>query len=216
MAARRVAVCASDATVAGDIQRAVTLAGHEVAGTCLSLLELVADFSLLAADVAVVVVNPTHDFAQLGLLRRRLAGVQVIAVVPTLRGAESGRLLAADIDGVVLEGEIERVLGPAIASLAADQLCVPSGARPALAGPVFSHREKQVLKLLLAGLTNSEIASRLYLSESTVKSHLSSSFRKLGVSSRAEVVRRARSADGALRLPLTGDRTLGAPRPVLA
>jgi DNA-binding NarL/FixJ family response regulator len=198
------------------MRRALTLAGHEVAGTCLSLLELVEDLPLLAADVAVVAVNPARDSAQLGLLRRRLEGMRVIAVVPMLRGADSGRLLAADIDGVVLEDEIERVLGPAIASLAADQLCVPSGARPALAGPVFSHREKQVLKLLLAGLTNSEIASRLYLSESTVKSHLSSSFRKLGVSSRAEVVRRARGGDGGLRLPLAGDRTLGAPRPVLA
>jgi orotate phosphoribosyltransferase-like protein len=43
-----------------------------------------------------------------------------------------------------------------------------------------------VLQLVAAGLTNGEIADRLYLSESTIKSHLSSSFRRLGVSSRAE------------------------------
>jgi DNA-binding NarL/FixJ family response regulator len=36
------------------------------------------------------------------------------------------------------------------------------------------------------GMTNAAIASQLYLAESTVKSHLSSAFAKLGVSSRAE------------------------------
>jgi hypothetical protein len=40
--------------------------------------------------------------------------------------------------------------------------------------------------MIVMGFTNGEIARRLYLAESTVKSHLSSAFRKLGVRSRAE------------------------------
>jgi DNA-binding NarL/FixJ family response regulator len=67
---------------------------------------------------------------------------------------------------------------------------------------VFSYREKQVLELVLAGLTNGEIAGRLYLSESTVKSHLASSFRKLGVSSRVEAARRVLDPDSGLDLSL--------------
>jgi DNA-binding NarL/FixJ family response regulator len=207
---RRVVVCAADLTAASRIRHALIAGGHEVVGTCLSLLELTEDLSLIEADLAVAMVNPARDAAQLGLLRRRHPALHLIAVVSTVGGAQSGRLLAADIDGLVLEDELEHVLDPAIASVA-DQLCVPSGALPVLAGPVFSHREKQVLKLLVAGLTNSEIAGRLYLSESTVKSHLSSSFRKLGVSSRAEVVRRARTAEGPFRLPLTPDRAANPP-----
>jgi DNA-binding NarL/FixJ family response regulator len=185
-----------------------------VAGTCLGLLELIEDFPLLDADLAVAVVDPTKDVLHLGLFRRRLQGVPLIAVVSSLGEAQSSRLLATDISGLVLESELERVLAAAIAAALADQLCVPSGALPALAGPVFSHREKQVLKLLVAGLTNAEIAHRLYLSESTIKSHLSSSFRKLGVSSRAEVMRRARGADATL--PLGVDRSAGVRHPVLA
>lgn len=198
------------------IRHTLTLAGHEVVGTTVGLLELIEDLPLLDADLAVAAVHPAHDAAHLSLLRRRIPGVQLIAVVPALCGAQSGRLLAADIDGLVLADQIEHVLAPAIASVAADQLCVPSGARPALAGPVFSHREKQVLKLLLAGLTNSEIAGQLFLSESTVKSHLSSSFRKLGVSSRAEVMRRAHGADAGLRHTLQVERNVGGARPVMA
>ncbi len=47
-------------------------------------------------------------------------------------------------------------------------------------------REKQALALMVTGLTNAQIAGRLFLAESTVKSHLSSAFSKLGVASRYE------------------------------
>jgi DNA-binding CsgD family transcriptional regulator len=65
----------------------------------------------------------------------------------------------------------------------------------------FSLREKQVLQLVADGLTNAEIACRLFLSESTVKSHLSSSFRKLGVSSRSEAAAVVLDADHGLAPP---------------
>ncbi|MBL8967438.1 MAG: helix-turn-helix transcriptional regulator [Spirochaetaceae bacterium] len=51
----------------------------------------------------------------------------------------------------------------------------------------LSAREGQVADLLLKGLSNKELASRLDLSESTVKKHVNSLFQKLGVSSRAEL-----------------------------
>jgi DNA-binding NarL/FixJ family response regulator len=211
-----VAVCAGEPEVAEQIRHAVTAAGHEVAGTCVGLLELTEDLRLLDADAAVAAVDPSQDASLLALFRRRIPGVPLILVLPSLRATDSGRLLSADVDGLVLAEEIERALAPVLASVLADQLCVPSEALPALAGPVFSHREKQVLNLLLAGLTNSEIASRLYLSESTVKSHLSSSFRKLGVSSRAEILRRARTSDSGLSLPFSLTRAGAAPSPAVA
>ena len=42
------------------------------------------------------------------------------------------------------------------------------------------------MNLVVMGFTNSQIGSRLFLAESTVKSHLSSAFSKLGVRSRSE------------------------------
>jgi DNA-binding CsgD family transcriptional regulator/tetratricopeptide (TPR) repeat protein len=64
------------------------------------------------------------------------------------------------------------------------------GVRPASRGPrevgVLTTREREVLELLTEGLTNREIAARLYLTPKTVEHHVRSVLRKLGLRSRAE------------------------------
>ena len=55
----------------------------------------------------------------------------------------------------------------------------------------LSERELDVLNLLARGATNDEIASALFLSEKTVKSHLSSIFRKMRVSNRTQAASKA-------------------------
>lgn len=52
----------------------------------------------------------------------------------------------------------------------------------------LSERERDILQLLVEGLSNAEIAHRLYLSEGTVRNYLSSLFVKLGVSDRTQAV----------------------------
>jgi ATP/maltotriose-dependent transcriptional regulator MalT len=56
----------------------------------------------------------------------------------------------------------------------------------------ISTREMEVLRLIAAGRSNREIADALFLSEATVKSHLTRVHRKLGVRSRTHAVARAR------------------------
>ena len=65
-----------------------------------------------------------------------------------------------------------------------------SGERPYLLQPLSS-REQEVLILLLDGATNGEIANTLYISENTVKKHVSNILIKMDVSSRRLAVRRA-------------------------
>jgi LuxR family transcriptional regulator, maltose regulon positive regulatory protein len=68
-----------------------------------------------------------------------------------------------------------------------------AGPRPAAAeGEELTDREYAVLRLLPTALSQREIGAELYVSVNTVKSHSKSLFRKLGVSSRAEAVSRAR------------------------
>jgi predicted ATPase/DNA-binding CsgD family transcriptional regulator len=59
------------------------------------------------------------------------------------------------------------------------------------ASPMLSERETEVLALVAEGLTNPQVAQRLYLSPRTVGQHLRSVFRKLGASSRAAAAREA-------------------------
>jgi DNA-binding NarL/FixJ family response regulator len=50
----------------------------------------------------------------------------------------------------------------------------------------LNEREKDILKLLASGLTNTDIAARLYLSEGTVRNYVSSILEKLGVADRTQ------------------------------
>ncbi|MBN6036011.1 response regulator transcription factor [Amycolatopsis sp. 195334CR] len=52
-------------------------------------------------------------------------------------------------------------------------------------------REAEVLGLIGGGLTNAEIAARLFIGETTVKTHINNAFAKIGVRNRAEAVRYA-------------------------
>jgi DNA-binding NarL/FixJ family response regulator len=52
-------------------------------------------------------------------------------------------------------------------------------------------RQAEVLRLLADGLTNKQIAARLYLSPGTVERHLATSYRKLGLGGRVDAARDA-------------------------
>lgn len=56
----------------------------------------------------------------------------------------------------------------------------------------LSNREQEVLELMSQGLTNQEIASRLYVSLNTVKTHSSNLFRKLEVERRTQAIGKAK------------------------
>ncbi len=60
---------------------------------------------------------------------------------------------------------------------------------------ILSSRQRQILELVGEGLTNAQIAKRLFLTESTVKQHLRSAYKVLGVANRTEAARRVRDAN---------------------
>lgn len=78
----------------------------------------------------------------------------------------------------------ESALAPVIASRLLDRMRAPRAN--------LSSREMEVLDLVAAGRSNSAIAAELFVSETTVKSHLAHIFTKLGVTSRTAAVSAAR------------------------
>jgi DNA-binding NarL/FixJ family response regulator len=70
------------------------------------------------------------------------------------------------------------------------------------AGPKLSPREREVLDLLVDGLAISQIARRLFISESTAKTHVANIYEKLGAGNRAQAVM------AAVRLGLVAEASL--------
>lgn len=76
----------------------------------------------------------------------------------------------------------ETVLSPAVASRIASHVRTPTPT------PTLSDRERQVLTLVARGRSNRLVAQELFVSEATVKTHLSHVYEKLGVTDRAAAV----------------------------
>jgi DNA-binding NarL/FixJ family response regulator len=130
--------------------------------------------------------------------RELYPGAAIVGLWPREQGREDRRALRTGIDGLLREDQIESALVPMVRASCSGQVCFP---RPAAAhGNVeaLSRREKQVLGMLVMGFTNAEIGRRLYLAESTVKSHLSSAYMKLGVRSRKDAAALILDPDGGL------------------
>jgi DNA-binding NarL/FixJ family response regulator len=124
----------------------------------------------------------------LAVMREHIPDARVVLVCNSIDGWEVRAALAAGAVGIVLADVASAALGPCLAAARADHVCVPRASRRTLSRPVLSAREKQILGLVVMGYMNSQIAQQLFLAESTVKSHLSSAFVKLGVRSRHQAV----------------------------
>jgi DNA-binding NarL/FixJ family response regulator len=143
-----------------------------------------ADAVVLAADV-----TRSGGLAGLRRLRRDLPTTPVVVVGAPDDSRHAARAAVnAGAAGYVAERDCGAALAILVRAVVAGFVCVPRGARGVVVKPSFSQREKDVLGLLVGGLTNAQIAGRLYLAESTVKTHLASAFAKLGVRSRRDAV----------------------------
>jgi LuxR family maltose regulon positive regulatory protein len=74
----------------------------------------------------------------------------------------------------------------------ARRLLQPAGMTTGAATPVLSDREREVVRYLPTALSSAEIAAQLYISLNTLKTHLHSIYRKLGVHGRSEAIERAK------------------------
>jgi DNA-binding NarL/FixJ family response regulator len=141
------------------------------------------------------------------LLRERLPGCKVIvlttysddrSVLEALRAGARG-YLTKDAGGPKIRQALERVLDdravidPAVQHHVIDAIAAgpsPAGPPPPPGRPPdgLTPREAEVLTLIAAGLSNSEIAERLFIGEGTVKTHVNRLLAKTGARDRAQAV----------------------------
>jgi two-component system response regulator DevR len=161
----------------------------EVAGLAPDARELVLECADMGLSAAVCVVTTTAELENdAKTLRRRLPDTHLVAVLREMSGAAAMKALALGFTGVVREREASIALAPTVRAVCAGQVVAPRQTRGQVARHALTERERAVMRLLQQGLTNAEIAARLFLAESTVKGHISLAFSKLGVRSRKEAL----------------------------
>ena len=127
-------------------------------------------------------------------IRAELPEVEVVALTSVLEGASVAGAVRAGAIGYLLKDTDAEELHRAIRGAAEGRVQLASEAAARLMREVrapenpeaLTERETEVLKLLARGKSNRQIASELFVDEKTVKAHVSSILRKLGVQSRTQ------------------------------
>ncbi len=130
-------------------------------------------------------------------IRERWPGVQVIALTSFEQRELVQEALRAGAISYLLKNVSANELADAIRAAHVGRATLAPEAAQALIdtageGPTPGHdlteREREVLALMVEGLTNPQIAERLVVSRSTAKAHVSNILSKLGLSNRAEAI----------------------------
>jgi NarL family two-component system response regulator LiaR len=131
------------------------------------------------------------------VIRERFPTVRVLALTSFRDEGLVQRALQAGAIGYLLKNVSADDLASAIRAAhagrptlapEATQALVQAAAHPPVPGQDLTPREREVLALMVQGLSNTAIAARLVVSPSTAKAHVSSILSKLGVTSRTEAV----------------------------
>jgi DNA-binding NarL/FixJ family response regulator len=167
----------------------------------------------LSPDVVLMdLVMPVMDgISATGAIRSELPDVEVIALTSVLEDASVTGAVKAGAIGYLMKDTEAEELGRAIKAAAEGRVYLAPEAAARLMREVrtpespeaLTERETEVLQLLARGKANKQIATSLYVTEKTVKAHVSSILAKLGVSSRTQ------AALYAVRAGLVSMRELG-------
>ena len=173
-----------------------------VVGACATAAEAL---RLLQNDLAPTMILLDFDLGQervIDFLQKAKAkgfGGYVLIVTAGVSGREAIQLIQAGVHGILHKHNTPQTLSNTIRQIARGELYLEK----AYLGPVFrdinkirsgnepylTDRDKAILRFLFEGLANKEIAASLEISEGAVKSSISQLFQKLGVRTRAQLVK---------------------------
>lgn len=168
----------------------------EVVGEAQNGREAVAMAQELEPDVVLMdLLMPVMDGIEATrIIRMELPGVEVVALTSVLGDASVAGAVRAGARGYLLKNTEAEELHQAIKAAAEGRVqLAPEAAvrlmrevRAPESSEALTDRETEVLKLLAHGNANKQIANALYVEKKTVKTHVSSILRTLGVRSRTQ------------------------------
>lgn len=173
-----------------------------VVGEAMSGSEMLRLIPKVKPDVAIIDLRmPDGDgLSTLKEIRREHADIKVIVLSAFEDSDHIDEALSLGADGYVVKSINPRDLPSTIRQVVEGNVyhprgrADPSGARATAEESVvaetgLTERELTILRLVAKGLSNMDIAGQLYVTEQTVKFHLSNIYRKLGVANRTEATR---------------------------
>jgi len=177
------------------LKSALTSSGFTVVGEAASKDEAFAQIAHKSPSVIVVDLN-LPDGSGLEVVSWARGISSTIGIVVLTLSDDDAHLLASLQAGasayVIKSAPVAEVISAISHAVIAPESFVGKGIGLAISrkesGFGLTSRELEVLALLPKGQTSSQIAAQLYVSEATVKTHLSSIYRKLGVANRTEAV----------------------------
>jgi DNA-binding NarL/FixJ family response regulator len=180
-----------------------------VVGTAANGIDALAAVGELAPDVVVMDVQ-MPDMDGIEATRRVLTehpGVGVVVLTMSEEDATVFDAVRAGARGYLLKGAEPAEVVRAITTVAAGGVVFGAVLASRIASffqnaptaamskfPTLTAREHEILDLVAAGLSNAQIAERLYLSQKTVRNHVHAVLTKLQAADRAEAIVRARDA----------------------
>ena len=168
--------------------------GLAVAAEAANGREAVDRYAECRPDVALLNLRmPVLDGLEAVARIRTLAPEAKIVLLTTFDGDEGiYRGLRAGAKAYLLKDATLEELVQCIRNVHAGQICLPPNLAAKLAGrvgaPELTDREFDVLRLMAAGRSNKEIGAGLFISETTVKTHVTNVLSKLRVTSRTEAI----------------------------
>jgi DNA-binding NarL/FixJ family response regulator len=154
--------------------------------------QAVGRFLELRPDVGVIdLLLPGHDGAAVcDAIRRELPHARLLILSGSSGSEHIHRALKAGAQGYLLKDSPPGAVLSAIRDVLAGMRVVPPPVAQGLAERAYrselSRREREVLTLVVEGLSNKEIGSRLEMAETTVKTHDTHILEKLGVQDRTQ------------------------------
>lgn len=210
--ARRYGLAAAAAALCGDSEGGKALLEDVRESRLVSIGRSIVHLASPEVDPGVVMA-PSAQRALVPLTGPRLAIIEWLAFAAVQLAAGHSSVAAAVLERVsdIAQNEDVHYYGYMLPAASASTLAALAAerdlpevahdlrharAQTRLNAPALTAREWEVLELVAGGLTNSEIANRLFLSPNTVKYHLTRVFRRWGVSSREEALALAVATHG--------------------